>query len=82
MIQRDEGEKEQGMQIACRLGAGNNRKAVSVLILLTLLLECMCHCFFTLLLLFWSAPELNLFNFSGKKRAKFCCDITPEITCI
>lgn len=28
IIQRDEGEGEQGFQIACRLGAGNSRKAV------------------------------------------------------
>lgn len=82
IIQRDEGEGEQGIQIACRLGAGNSRKVVSVLILLTFLLEWMCHCFFTVLLLFWIAPEFNPLKFSGKKKAKFCCDITPEITCI
>lgn len=80
-IQIDEREREQGMQIACRLGAGNSRKAVSVLILLTFLLECICHCFLTVLLLFWIVLQFNLLKYSGKKKAKFCCDITPEITC-
>lgn len=41
MIEGDEKEGEQGMPVACRLVAGNNRKAVSLLMLLTFLLECM-----------------------------------------
>lgn len=81
MIQRDEGEGEEGLQIACRLDAGNSRKAVSVLIRLTFLLECMCYCLFTVLSLFWIALEFNLLKLSGKK-AKFFCGIGHEITCI
>lgn len=65
-IRGDKGDEEQGMLIACRLGAGNSRKAVSALIPLTFLLECMCRCFFTVLLLFRIALEFNLLKFSGK----------------